>query len=149
MTKPTIFANNRFASEHLVPRNTDGGDKLFDTTLNVPSGTVNPSVFGMLRMFKGDRIQIIGSNNDILDSGASTVYSVGYAYDDNAVSGADDDNAFIDAQSAQVAGSIGASSLLKGGFGFLAAGDGYVTLSILGGNTDTAGDIIIAGITGR
>ena len=151
MTKPTTLAAGNFSSETLVPQNTDGGAMVFSSTYNVPGSTAASTIIGFLRFRTNDRVQINRIWNDDLDTGTTVTYDVGYAYDDNAVAGADDPNAFISGQSAQAAFTLGPSSasFQKLSYDFVAAGDGYVIVTITAGPTTTAGDIIIEGVVGR
>lgn len=150
MTKPTTLAGNNFSSETLVPRNTDGGAKLFSSTATIPASTTVGTITGMVRFHTGDRIQVTVLGTQDLDTGAATTLDVGIAYDD-AASGADDGDLFVSLHSAQAEDQSGVDngSFKITGINFVAAGNGYVTLTIQGGNTTTEGDVTINGVIGR
>lgn len=150
MTKPSILADSYWASETLAPQQTNGSNTTFGVTYTVPSGTAAATVIGLVRVHKGDRPILDFVRNGDLDTGNDVTYSIGIAFDDN-TNDADDDNLFVSAQSAQDAFKIErtAVSFQLTAENYVVPSDGYITLTIVAGPTDTEGDVFVSGSIAR
>lgn len=142
MAVPTLFGSQG-AQTFTAKRDPEGGNITSPiTTYTVSSGTTGGTV-GLMRFQEGFNLIGIRLKSADLDTGTSATLNVGYAYDDTSAAGADDNNAFFNALDImQDAGSRNwpiDDGLSNGGF--VAAGDGYITITFGGGATTVEGDI--------
>lgn len=114
------------------------------STVTVPATTASGSDLGMIPFQKGWNLLSFEIKSADLDTASNVTLDVGYIYDDSALT--DDPNAFLAASTIAQGGTDvvypTAGGLLTG-TGFESAGTGFMTITIGGGATTTAGDIII------
>lgn len=118
----------------------DGCNRTQYTEVTIPASTVITTVVGLVPFVKGARFCQGSSQLYIadLDTSTNVTFDIGYTYEDSA--NTSDDNAFASAlTTAQTGGLITFDEFA--GLDFVAAGNGWITLTVTGGSTTTAGAV--------
>jgi len=142
MALPTLFAPT--AANPFEAKGEPQSVTAEQFTLTLPAGTVAGTNCGLIRFQRGFTPLSMAIVATDMDTATTLVLDVGYMYDNNAASGADVLNAFVnDSTIGQSAGSLvwpTAGGLLTG-TSFTAAGDGYISLTTAGENIEVAGTV--------
>jgi hypothetical protein len=142
MALPTLFAPT--AANPFEAKSEPQGIIAEQFTLTLPAGTALNTTAGLVRFQRGFTPLSMAIVATDMDTATTLVLDIGYTYDNNATSGADVLNAFVnDSTIGQAAGSLvwpTAGGLLTG-TSFTAAGDGYITLTNQGEAIEVAGTV--------
>lgn len=139
MTTPTIFSDK--ASNPNLAKYMPQGDLSQSAVAFIPAGTANNTIVGMIRIQPGCTLLGFALHSDNLDTGTSVDLNVGYVYDGTA---GENGNAYIDQISIP---QTGGSNVWPISFARLVGRSpeltdhGYIAVTIVGGSTDTDGNI--------
>lgn len=136
---PTNF-NADYKDFFHVKADYEGSNRTQYFTVTIPAVTVITTVVGLVPFVKGARFNQGASQFYIadLDTGTNVTFDIGYTYEDSA--NTSDDNAFASAlTTAQAGGLVVFDEFI--GLGWVAAGNGWITLTVTGGSTTTAGAV--------
>jgi len=144
MTAPTIFSDVAgTAVNTFVAKKEPQGVLVQKAIAAIPASTVTGTNVGMIRFEKGFSLTSLAIVSDDLDTGVTVTMDVGFLLDGTT---GEDDNAFLAALNIpQDAGSRTwpIDDGLLTGLSFTATGDGYISVTITGATTTTAGDITL------
>lgn len=144
LTLPTIaptyygLTNQAFS---LAPEIRNGSPDVTIISIIVPSATATGTLIGVVPFRAGARVSYKGNELYIPDWDTSTnvTFTAGYTYYDS-TQGTSNASAFISTSTVgQTAGF--ASFNTQAGYQFIAAADGWVTITTAGGTTTTSGTI--------
>lgn len=144
MTTPTIMSDVAAAGGTKGARvDRSGAVRSQKGTAAVPSGAATGTIIGMIPFNKGMSLQHLAVLSAAL--GTSVTIDVGYVYTDN-VTFTDAPAALVSASTVAAAGGSVVWPIAAGllvGTGFVAQGDGYLTIRTGGATTTTAGSVVV------
>lgn len=149
MTTPAVFATGEDSANSYFNAPAGQGDspRLVVRTATIPDSSTVGTIIGLVPFNKGASVSY-GSALAVadLDTGTDVTLNWGYHYADNdTVTNINDADAFAAAATTAQAGGVVRPTATAGST-FEATANGWVTVSIAGGSTTTAGDITFNGI---
>lgn len=149
MTTPDIFADGYTNSADAFLNSPSGQglpDRPVRATVTVPAATASGDVIGLIPFQKGASLEM-GSGALLtadLDTGTDVDFVLGFVYDDDTTF-TNDPDAFITLNTGLQAAAALVPFDGTGGFTFVAEADGWIAMTLSGGQpTTTAGDLVLS-----